>query len=459
MLCRALALIVGAAALPAMAANCGPTYGADGIGLGRDGTVYAVHYEDPRLLGYDPRDGRIRELTAGEVSATLASQSGRLVAGSYDYAQDKGLARLAVDPQRGIAWATRFESDELLRFDLGTGAYLTIRLPGRVAGGRGDLPLAADGGVRVLVADNGNGRPENGRVVSVGAAGAIVEEIPLPHATFLSPQIALDRQGQLWLAASAVTPNGPQPWIHRFENGHWLSEPLPGGYRFVSSLAADGAGRLWFAAVGDKAAVGTIRDGVATRRVRLPRKAHPHALHAAADGSVWFADWERHRLGRIDRRGRLREYAVPADEESPLALAVAADGRTVWYSALFNYGLFRLDAASGRVAHVAAPAPSQEGAATDVCDARPLPAQASPGRTKRPLRHPVGFGHDRAATLFERNCHTACHGWYRVEQAASRRSDWTATVDRMILRNGAAFIDDGARRKIIGYLHAHYSRK
>lgn len=454
-----LALALGIAALPAIAANCGPTYGADGIGFNRDGHVYAVHYEDPRLLEYDPTGGKIRERSAGQISATLTSQAGRLVAGTYDYTQDNGLDHLAVDKERGIVWATRFGSDELLRFDLEADEQTTIRLPGRSAGGRGDLPLAGDGSVRVLVADNGDSRLENGRVIVVGADGAIVAAIPLPHPAFLSPQIALGRQAQLWLAVSVATENGIRPWLHRLENGRWLGEPLNSGFRHITSLAVDRDNRLWFAAVGNRGAIGTIRNGTALTKARLPPKSHPHALKAAADGGIWFADWERHRLGRIDRRGKLREYALPPGEESPLALAVTPDGKSVWFSTLFNYGLFRLDAASGRTAYVATPAPAHEGEAAAICDARPMPARRQPGGTKRPLRHPTGHGRDDAASLFEQNCHTACHSWYRVEQAASRRGDWTATVDRMIHRNGAAFIGDKERRRILAYLHERYSRK
>lgn len=454
-----LALVLGCTAVPAGAASCGPTYGADGIAVGAAGKVYAVHYEDPRLLEYLPAERRFRELAAGAVSKTLASQAGRLVDGRYDYSRDKGLAQLAVDENRGIAWATRFESDELLRFDLGTGAYLTLRLPGRVAGVRGNLPLAVDGSVRVLVADNDTGRLENGRVVTVAADGAIVGDVPVPHAAFLSPQLAIDRQGRLWLASSAVAPDGPRPWVFRFDAGHWSGVAIGGGHRFITALAAGADGRIWFSAVGSQAAVGTVAGGKASIRLRLPGKAHPHALAAAADGGIWFADWERHRLGRIDRQGRLREYVLPAGEESPVALVPGRDGKSIWYSVLFNYGLFRLDAASGRVVYLATPVPAHEGATAEVCDARPVPALAHPGPTQRPLRHPADYGEDDMAAVFERNCHTTCHTWYRVEQAASRRSDWTATVDRMIQRNGAAFIGATERRQILDYLHAHYAAR
>jgi streptogramin lyase len=452
-------LIFGAAAFPALAVNCGPTYGADGIGLGRNGQVYAVHYEDPRLLEYRPQSGRFHELPAGEVSATFANQAGRLVDGEYDYAQDKGLARLSIDDKRGIAWATRFESNELLRFDIGTGSHQIIHLSGRFVGGRGDLPLAHDGSIRVLVADSDKGYLENGRLITIGVDGVVLTEVALPHVAFLSPQIVLDREERLWLAASAVSQNGPQLWLHRLEAERWLGEPLKTGYRFVTGLATDGRGRIWFAAVGNHSAIGTIRDGILVTQFRLPRKAHPHALKAAADGSVWFADWERHRLGRISHRNQLREYALPAGEESPLALAVTPDGKAVWFSALFNYGLFRLDATSGRTVHIAAPAPLRKGASADVCDAKPMPIHTRPGKTARPLRHPPGYGRDNDADLFEQSCHTACHSWYRVEQAASRRSDWTATVDRMILRNGASFIGDDQRRRLMDYLHKHFSTK
>jgi hypothetical protein len=72
-------------------------------------------------------------------------------------------------------------------------------------------------------------------------------------------------------------------------------------------------------------------------------------------------------------------------------------------------------------------------------------------------RHPRHYPSAEAAR-FEANCNTACHSWYRVERVAARRTDWTATVDRMIELNGAPLAPDG-REAVIRYLNATYTAK
>lgn len=74
------------------------------------------------------------------------------------------------------------------------------------------------------------------------------------------------------------------------------------------------------------------------------------------------------------------------------------------------------------------------------------------------VRHPTGFPEDKGAVVFENNCHTACHTWYRMDKAANRRSDWGPTVDRMIEFNKAAIIP-ADRDAIVDYLNRHYTMK
>jgi hypothetical protein len=152
-----------------------------------------------------------------------------------------------------------------------------------------------------------------------------------------------------------------------------------------------------------------------------------------------------------------------------LALTVAADGK-VWFSVLFNYDLFRLDPATGNIQSFPLPAPSNwsknaaEGLSACVIKPKDVlsiaavkasPVAAAPAEVK-PLRHPKGYPDEPGAAAFEQNCHTACHSWYRMDKAASRRSDWRPTVERMIDFNKAAIATE-QRELIVDYLNRHYT--
>jgi len=211
------------------------------------------------------------------------------------------------------------------------------------------------------------------------------------------------------------------------------------------------------------------------RRHAIPTaNAHPAVLASDARGNLWFTEWFGNKIGRIAADGTLSEYPIPPEEEMPMALATDADGK-IWFSVGFNYDLFRLDPDSGKIEQFPLPVPANwsknaaEGLSACVIKAKDAMTRDAAVKTLamqssateqmvhlEAIRHPIAYPDDSDAVAFERNCHTACHTWYRMDKAANRRSDWAPTVDRMIVFNKAA-IDPPNRDAIVRYLNRHYT--
>ena len=72
---------------------------------------------------------------------------------------------------------------------------------------------------------------------------------------------------------------------------------------------------------------------MAFREYPLPDGARPRRLALASDGSVYYGDYARGFLGRLDlTTGKVEEWASPGGPSSrPYGIAVVPDG-SVWYS-------------------------------------------------------------------------------------------------------------------------------
>jgi streptogramin lyase len=444
------------------AASCGPTYGADGIAVDRGGRVWFTHYEDTRIARLAPGDGGFHEyLASRDANAFAATQAGRIAGGSFDYSLDTGFTGIALDERRGALWTARFNGNRLVRFSLRDHGFAEIELPARIVHARGPLPMAPDGSLWLLVAapaQSGTGS-ENARLIRVTSEGKLAQQLPLPADTGGGASLALDSQGRPWLALMSA--RGGRASIFRLDGRRLRRHPTPDLGSVIAGMAFDRQDRLWLAVPDKNAIVRLTADKIDSFLLPTP-KAFPNAVFVSPQGEVWFTEWDGGRLGRILRDGAIREYPLPREEEMPVTLAFDGDGG-VWFSTLFNYALFRLDPRSGNIRQFAVPPPAnwfEAAAATSsycVVPARDTAAAPPEAQPLQAARHPRGLGEDAAAAIFERNCNTQCHSWYRVERAAERRTDWGATVDRMIEINGARFIEPGERKAIIRYLDANYA--
>src|SRR3989339_866070 len=106
LLCFRLALL-----LPpqAVAAGCGPTYGADGIALDGKGNVWFTHFEDARIGRLSSGGGKFREYLASvKANPVVTTQAGRVDKDEFDYSLDNGFNGVTLDEKNGFLWTVRF---------------------------------------------------------------------------------------------------------------------------------------------------------------------------------------------------------------------------------------------------------------------------------------------------------------------------------------------------------------
>lgn len=446
----------------AIAAGCGPTYGADGIAVDAKGDVWFTHFEDARIGRLSSEGREFREyLASAKANPVVTTQTGRVGNDEFDYSMDNGFNGMALDEKNGFLWTVRFSSNRLARFSLKDAGFEEFTFRAQLLHTRGPLPVAPDGSLWLLIATPTAKGLENGGLVNLSATGEIVGEFDVPSAVFVSPVVTVDAIGRPWLALTPADGAGAR--LYTLDNGSWSQQDVQDVGRFITGMAFDREQRLWLAAP-EKNSLARFDSGSA-RLYPLPTaNAFPQQVFVDPENRIWFTEWNGHRIGTLSDSGDIREYALPAEEESPLTLAFAKDG-SVWFSSLFNYGLFRLDPRTGSIREYAVPAPSNWfGDAAGTFSSCSIPSREAASGTidatpLKPSRHPRGYSRNSAAVLFEKSCNTQCHSWYRVDKVAKRRSDWAATVDRMIWLNGAKSIGESERAQIIRYLNESYAAK
>jgi streptogramin lyase len=458
------AMLLSVAAPNCLAAACGPVYGADSIAQDKDGNIWVAHYEDVRLGRLEPNNGRFEEyLPSTQVSSTLPTPEVRIDKDGFSYKYDFGFNGLALDDKRGLVWSLVFNSDKVIRFSRKDRLFAEVELPGR-SFGRFTLPIDADGNLWVL-AGPCCGQEGDMQLVKIGP-DASKQVFLLQAKKAIAPNVAMTKNGQGWV--SLTSDDDKQAALYAFRDQDFERIALPAEIgRIITRLHVDAQGDLWLAE-GD--VIWRLHNNEFKRYTIPTPGAHPSVLAGDGKGNLWFTEWHGNKIGRIAADGNVTEFPIPAEEESPLALTVAADGK-VWFSTMFNYELFRLDPATGKIQSFPLPMPSNwsknAAAGLSACVIKPKdaltmasakasPVATAPAGTSPPLRHPKGYPDEPGAAAFEQNCHSACHSWYRMDKAASRRSDWRPTVERMIDFNKAA-IPAEQRELIVDYLNKHYT--
>lgn len=446
-------------ALPARAA-CGPTYGADGIAIDSKGDVWITHYEDIRVGKLRPRSGEFAEfLPTTKANADVTTRTRGSSKDGFDYSFDAGFSGIGLDEKRGWLWATQFNTNKIVRFSLKDKSFKEFEVPGNPYA-RGRINMDAQGNIWMLSSvssEDGMGM-KDGVALKISPQGKVIKKFPAPLREFTGHSMTLDRKGRLWLAQTPM--DGKEAELYTLINGRFRKQKLPKVGRYISGLASDSRGSLWFSAV-EMNAIGKVSSGKTTLFAIPTEKASPGDIFVDNKDNIWFTESEGHKIGRLSPDGRFREYPLPHEEEWVVTLSSDKDGY-IWFSTILNYNLFRLDPVTGAIKEYTVPVPtnwSEDAAAiSSVCKvgSKDTTIEEAKVDTLVPLRHPKGYP-DAGAPLFEKSCNTSCHTWYRVDKAAQRRSDWTATVDRMIEANGAKFITEAERKDIINYLNANYS--
>lgn len=161
-----------------------------------------------------------------------------------------------------------------------------------------------------------------------------------PHGT------VFDAEGRLWVTLEGlgqlarITPEGKiAETIDVCIHAHGAPAPLntrPHGI----GLASDGA--LWFTGKLTNT-VGRVIAGQ-VQHFELPTiGAVPIYLAAGAKGDMWCSELTGARIAHITREGAVTEYPTPSTASRPIAVAMAPDGKSVWYSAEAGGCIGRID--------------------------------------------------------------------------------------------------------------------
>lgn len=364
----ALLLLVVVTSSRGDAAPCGPVYGADGIAVDSRGRVWITHYEDARVGCLDPVTRRFEEYLserAPNPDATTHVKASRDKKKGFSYAFDSGFAGIALDETHAVLWTYRWNSRKLVRFSLRDHSFRFITLPGEPFS-RGPIKMDSRGNLWLVTSVLDKKRiPTDAQLVQVAPDGRIIRAVVPPHTSFATYALAVDRHDQPWLAQTPVGgptchDGGPDAELYVLREGRFERQPVQGAGRFITGLACDAHGDVWFSCY-DANAIGRLSSGKATL-FRIPTPgASPSDIFVRANGEVWFTEFfgefSPAQLGRLLPNGQFTEYPVPPEEEWVITMAFDGSGG-VWFSTVMSYDLYRLDPLTGRASRFEVPVPS-----------------------------------------------------------------------------------------------------
>ena len=227
----------------------------------------------------------------------------------------------AVAPD-GSLWYTGQQSNTLGRLDPKTGQIKEYPLKTPNSGPHG---LAADKAGNIWFTANyrayiGKLNPRTGEVA----------EYPMPEPAARDPHTPVfDQKGILWFTVQAGNFVGrldPQTGVIRLK-----SSPTPDSHPY--GIAINAKGVPFFCEFGTNKLAALNPDTMEITEYTLPNGARPRRLATAQGDMVYYTDFARGYLGRLDPNGgKVEERASPGGPGSrPYGIAVTSDG-AVWYS-------------------------------------------------------------------------------------------------------------------------------
>ena len=166
-----------------------------------------------------------------------------------------------------------------------------------------------------------------------------LEDGALPH------NLVVDGKGQVWYAGNG---NGH---IGRLDpaTGKVTRFAMPDGVRDPHTLVFDRAGNLWFTAQ-QSARIGRLTTATGKVDVAsVAARSRPYGIEIDAKGTTWVVLFGTNTIVSVDPKSMaLREYKLPHEAARPRRIALTSDGR-VWYVDYTRGFLGRLDPATGKV--------------------------------------------------------------------------------------------------------------
>jgi virginiamycin B lyase len=138
------------------------------------------------------------------------------------------------------------------------------------------------------------------------------------------------------MAARGIASSGGRLWIADF-GGQRIVRADPGGdvKKFnvgggPQEVASGPQGSIAFANPGDNPqTVGRIRPGGNAKTTNVPNS-DPFGMAFAPDGKWWFAEFAKHKLGKLSTGGEVKQFDLP-NNSGPRYVAVGKQG-TLWVS-------------------------------------------------------------------------------------------------------------------------------
>ena len=248
----------------------------------------------------------------------LANKIGRITLSGeiseFALPSDGAPGRIALGPD-GNLWFTEYTADRIGRISV-SGEITEFPVPtvgslprGITGGPDGNLWFAEEGGNRI------------GRITTSGEVAEY--DVPTPQAGLNG--VAFSSDGNLWFTESnafQVGRIGPSGEIREF-----ALEPRFG---YPHAIAPGADGRIWFTQIpGSVSTMGRIAPDGTLQEIALATYTASD-LTSAPDGDLYFTQSDG-LIGRVPLQGSIVRYAIPSGGGNPQGIAVAADG-TVWFA-------------------------------------------------------------------------------------------------------------------------------
>lgn len=153
-----------------------------------------------------------------------------------------------------------------------------------------------------------------GKVGRLDPATGTFREFPLPTPDSQPQGIVLGADGALW-----GTEAGGNRVFRMTADGRATEFRIPTPKSIPVAIAPGRYGYLWVSELEGGNLLRVSRSG-RMKEFRLPRGARPYGLVSAPDGTVWFADRGRNRIGQVTPAGRVFDFPIATPNAQPTAI-------------------------------------------------------------------------------------------------------------------------------------------
>lgn len=220
---------------------------------------------------------------------------------------------------QGRIWFVGQTGDYLAVLDPRSGEFKRFELDG----GTGPHNLIVDAKGMVWYAGN-----RTGHIGRLDPATGQITKIPMPDPAARDPHtLVFGQDGEIWFTAQVTN------FVGRLvpATGEVKLVPVPTPNARPYGIVTDSKGRAWVALFGTNKLALLDRE-LKLREVALPEGTRPRRLVVTSDDRVWYVDYARGLLGRLDpKSGKVSEWPAPgAGGARPYAMTVD-DRDRIWF--------------------------------------------------------------------------------------------------------------------------------